>query len=413
MREGWELKKLGEVCEKITRGISPKYIEKNGTLVLNQKCVRDHKINFDLARLHDENVKSISNDKFLRVGDVLVNSTGEGTLGRVAQVRDLPEEKVTVDSHVSIVRPLDSKFYLDFFGWAMVYIESEIEESGAGASGQTELARTILENNFSIAYPKSLPEQQRIVAILDEAFAAIAKAKANAEQNLKNAKELFESYLQAVFEKKGKGWETKTVQEIAKVINGYAFSSNDFQSTNSIKSVKITNVGVKEFVEESENYLPEKFRETFKEFQVREGDIVIALTRTIISAGLKVAVIPKSYDGALINQRVAAMTPKEKLVNQEFLYFFLCSKAVEKYVLEHVNTLMQPNLSINDLKIMPVNLPSLQEQQTIVRQLDALRAETQRLEAVYQQKLVDLEELKKSILQKAFAGELNTEVEVR
>src|SRR5690606_18522750 len=198
-----------------------------------------------------------------------------------------------------------------------------------------------------------------------------------AEQNLKNAKELFESYLQGVFENKGDGWETKTIQEITKVVNGYAFASKDFKPTNTVKSVKITNVGVKEFVEEADNYLPEKFKETLKDFQVKEGNIVIALTRTIISAGLKVAVVPASYDGALVNQRVAALVPNEKLVNQNFLYFYLTTSGVAKYVLEHVNTLMQPNLSINDLKNMPVPCPPLKEQQTIVRQLDALRAETQ------------------------------------
>jgi type I restriction enzyme S subunit len=189
-------------------------------------------------------------------------------------------------------------------------------------------------------------------------------------------------------------------------VNGYAFASKDFQSTNTIKSVKITNVGVKEFVEEKDNYLPEKFKETLKEYQVKEGDIVIALTRTIISAGLKVAVVPKSYNGALINQRVAALVPNEKLVNQRFFYYFLTTNGVSKYVLAHVNTLMQPNLSINDLKNMLVPCPPLKEQQTIVTKLDALSTETKRLEAIYQQKLVDLEELKKSVLQKAFNGEL-------
>src|SRR5690606_31263487 len=93
-----------------------------------------------------------------------------------------------------------------------------------------------LEQSFS--FPP-LPEQQRIVSILDKAFAAIDKAKANAEQNLKNAAALFESYLQGVFE--NGDWETRTIQEITRVINGYAFKSKDFKPTNSIKSVKITN----------------------------------------------------------------------------------------------------------------------------------------------------------------------------
>ena len=256
-------------------------------------------------------------------------------------------------------------------------------------------------------YPKSLPEQQRIVAILDEAFAAIAKAKANAQQNLQNAKELFESYLQGVFE--NGNWETKTIQEVTKVINGYAFASKDFKSTNTIKSIKITNVGVKEFVEEADNYLPEKFKDTLKEVQVKEGNIVIALTRTIISAGLKVAVVPESYDGALVNQRVAALVPNEKIINQRYLYNFLTTDGVAKYVLAHVNTLMQPNLSINDLKNLPIPCPSLKEQTIIVSKLDGLRNEVEKLKSVYQNKIDDLEELKKSVLQKAFKGELKTE----
>ncbi|WP_072992993.1 restriction endonuclease subunit S [Flavobacterium segetis] len=203
-------------------------------------------------------------------------------------------------------------------------------------------------------------------------------------------------------------WETKTIQEVTKVINGYAFASKDFKSTNTIKSIKITNVGVKKFVESVDNYLPEKFKDTLKEVQVKDGNIVIALTRTIISGGLKVAVVPESYDGALVNQRVAALVPNEKIINQRYLYNFLTTDGVAKYVLAHVNTLMQPNLSIHDLKNLAVPCPSLQEQQSIVKKLDALNAETAKLETIYQQKIHDLEEFKKSVLQKAFAGELKT-----
>ena len=274
-----------------------------------------------------------------------------------------------------------------------------------------------LVKKVNVSYPISIKEQQRIVSILDTAFEAIEKAKANAEQNLKNSKELFESYLQNIFSSKGsalslskgEGWEERSIQEITKVINGYAFASKDFNSTNTIKSIKITNVGVKEFVEETENYLPEKFRESLKDVQVREGNIVIALTRTIISSGLKVAIVPKSYDNALVNQRVAALVPNEKIINQRYLYYFLTTDGVAKYVLTHVNTLMQPNLSINDLKNLSVPYPSLNHQSEIVKKLDTLSAETKRLEAIYQQKLIDLEELKKSLLEKAFKGELKTD----
>jgi len=408
MKQGWEIQKLGEVCDLLNRGISPKYLEKDGVCVLNQKCIRNHCVSYHESRRHDSALKPVSPERFIKLGDVLVNSTGTGTLGRVAQIREMPLEPTTVDSHVTIVRPKDSLFYSDFFGYMLILIEEKIKEAGEGCGGQTELARSVLAEKFLVQYPKSLPEQQRIVTILDEAFDAIANAKANAEQNLKNAKELFESYLQGVFENKGEDWQERRVQDIAKIVNGYAFASKDFQSTNTIKSIKITNVGVKEFVEETDNYLPEKFKDTLKEFQVKEGNIVIALTRTIIAAGLKVAVVPESYDGALINQRVAALVPNEKLINQRFLYNFLTTDGVSKYVFAHVNTLMQPNLSINDLKNMLVPCPPFKEQQTIVQKLDALSVETKRLEVIYQQKIADLEELKKIVLQKAFSGELTT-----
>lgn len=400
--QGWEIKKLGEVC-KLTNGYafqSKEYTD-DGYFVIRIGNVQDGYIELNNPRyikLSEEKQKKF----ILSEGDILVSLTGN--VGRVGEIKEehLPAVLNQRVAKISLNSKSLQKAYLFYFLTSEYFI-TELIKAGRGAA-QQNISTTDIEN-LIIPLPP-LPEQQRIVSILDEAFAAIAKAKANAEQNLKNAKELFESYLQGVFE--NGNWETKTIQEITKVVNGYAFASKDFKPTNTVKSVKITNVGVKEFVEEADNYLPEKFKETLKDFQVKEGNIVIALTRTIISAGLKVAVVPASYDGALVNQRVAALVPNEKLVNQNFLYFYLTTSGVAKYVLEHVNTLMQPNLSINDLKNMPVPCPPLKDQQTIVRQLDALRAETQKLEAVYQQKIADLEELEKSVLQKAFKGELRS-----
>src|SRR5699024_615586 len=105
---------------------------------------------------------------------------------------------------------IDNKLY-----WYFSKTKSYWDQANSLASGaaQPHFNGAALKQVI-FSYPKSLPEQERIVSILDEAFAAIAKAKANAEQNLKNAKELFESYLQGVFEKKGDGWEERKVNEI-------------------------------------------------------------------------------------------------------------------------------------------------------------------------------------------------------
>ena len=142
--------------------MSPKYIENGGMIVLNQKCIRDHSINFEPSRFHDAKSKKVSDEKNIKKGDVLINSTGTGTLGRVAQVRE-ELQNVTVDSHVTIVRPIPNMFFIDFFGWALIFIEKEIAKRGEGCGGQTELARSTLKKDFLICFPKSLKTQQTIV----------------------------------------------------------------------------------------------------------------------------------------------------------------------------------------------------------------------------------------------------------
>jgi len=258
---------------------------------------------------------------------------------------------------------------------------------------------------FHICHPP-LAEQQRIVGLLDEAFEGLATAKANAEKNLQNARALFESHLQSVFTQRGPGWVEKPLETVASILNGYAFKSTDFSAKEGAKCIKITNVGVREFVSNSDGYLPESFAAEYEKVSVKEGSIVIALTRTIIAGGMKVAVVPEGYDGALLNQRVASIIANEKELNGAFLFAYLSTQMVVDYVKERVNTLMQPNLSITDLRSMPIPAPPRREQNKITEQLDSLREETQRLARLYERKHAALEALKKSLLHQAFTGEL-------
>ena len=152
--------------------------------------------------------------------------------------------------------------------------------------------------------------------------------------------------MQNVFENKGDDWEEKKIDEVTTVLNGHNFKSKDFSSENNVKSIKITNVGVKEFVKTEDNYLPSSFLETYKKYKVFKGNIVIALTRTIISSGLKVAVVPDEYDNSLLNQRVAALMPKS-IINEDYLYHFFCTKIVSDYVLNNVNPLTMNSNTAN------------------------------------------------------------------
>ena len=190
----WETVELGEVCEMIKRGITPKYAEKDGLIVINQRCIREHSINLEESRFHNINEKKVAEEKFVKYGDVLVNSTGVGTLGRVAQYIKQNDIDLTVDSHVTIVRPKEGYFEDNFFGYVMIMIEKEIMESGKGSSGQTELSRDDL-SNMKISFPKDKSEQKEIVKRIEEERKVI-------EGN----KKLIEIYTQKIQDRINKVW---------------------------------------------------------------------------------------------------------------------------------------------------------------------------------------------------------------
>ena len=134
--ENWKITTIDAISSLVTRGIAPKYDDSSDQIVLNQKCIRDHTIDLSLARRH---LPKKINEKWISKGDLLINSTGTGTLGRVAQVW-FEANNMTVDSHVTIVRPKDPilQSYIGFWGLSH---ESEIEAQHTGSTGQTELPR--------------------------------------------------------------------------------------------------------------------------------------------------------------------------------------------------------------------------------------------------------------------------------
>lgn len=134
--ENWKITTIGAISSLVTRGIAPKYDDSSDQIVLNQKCIRDQTIDISLSRRH---LPKKINEKWISKGDLLINSTGTGTLGRVAQVW-FEANNMTVDSHVTIVRPKDPilQSYIGFWGLSH---ESEIEAQHTGSTGQTELPR--------------------------------------------------------------------------------------------------------------------------------------------------------------------------------------------------------------------------------------------------------------------------------
>lgn len=132
----WETVNLEKITSLISRGIAPKYSDNSDQIVINQKCIRNHMIDLSQARTH---TPKVINEKWLRFGDLLINSTGDGTLGRAAQVWFQPQN-ITVDSHVTVVRPAKENLIFYIGLWGVLY-EREIESLHTGSTGQTELPK--------------------------------------------------------------------------------------------------------------------------------------------------------------------------------------------------------------------------------------------------------------------------------
>ncbi len=301
------------------------------------------------------------------------------------------------DSGLS-VKPRNQKEILqNFLNLQLLYLNDHIYSLARGTA-QKNLDVPAFRN-IEIKYPKSIPEQQRIVAILDDAFAKIEKAKANAEQNLKNAKELFESYLQGLFENKGDDWKEKTLNEITEVKDGthdspkYVSEGIPFVTQKNIKLSGLSFTDTK-FITNIDH---EKF---YKRSNVKYGDILISM----IGANRGMAAIVD--DKRVFSIKNVGLIKESTNVNMHYLLYYLKSNLAMNYVLHMSNGGAQEFIGLTALRGFPIPCPPKKTQEAIVQNLDAISSETKKLKAIYEQKIKDSEELKKSVLQKAFSGEL-------
>lgn len=182
----WKTKTLGEVTSYIAKGIPPKYVEEvndDTICVLNQKCNRNFRISYADSRLHNNAAKKVPDVKMLKPGDVLINSTGTGTAGRVAQIWDI-EAPTTIDGHMILMRPTDEIDPL-YYGYAVNAFQAAIESYAEGSTGQTEINKTRLQNETIIMYPVDKGEQYkiaRILAAIDEKILLNEEVNKNLEE---------------------------------------------------------------------------------------------------------------------------------------------------------------------------------------------------------------------------------------
>jgi len=409
VKRGWETHKLGQVCDLIARGIAPKYVE-DGLLVLNQRCIRGHRVDFEFARRHNLSLKSPPADRFIRIGDVLVNSTGEGTLGRVAQVREEPSEPTTVDTHVTIVRPQTKRFYSDFFGYMLIFIEDQIAASGEGASGQTELSRTTLSEKFAVSFPTSHDEQKRIVAILDEAFEGLDRAAANAKKNLANARELFDSHLNSMFLKLSEGLSRHPLDSLCgrdRIITYGVIKLGDEISsgvpclrTSNVRRLRIDTAGMKR--------IAPSLSQDYKRTILQGGEVLVNVRGTLGG----VAVADAEMEGWNVSREIAVVPADKHRVSPAYLSYFVATSESQKWLSSVEKGATYRGINLEDLRTLFVPLPDMRTQLSVVEQCDSLLSDTRQLEQNYETKVAALAELRQAVLQRAFAGDLTERLDL-
>lgn len=390
MKQGWEEKTLGEISiikggKRVPKGY---HFESSST---NYPYIRVTDFN-DNGSVDLSDIHYISPDVYDQIKNYTITSKDlyisiAGTIGKTGIIPKSLEGSNLTENACKLVfkENIDVKFIYYF-----TKSQSFISQAGINTrtSAMPKLALLRL-STISLLLPKSISEQKRIVAILDEAFAAIDQAKANAQQNLKNAKELFESYLQSVFEN-GKlkiengEWEEKTLPQIS--VN---LDSKRVPITKHIRNKgKIPYYGATGIVDYVENYL------------FNEKLVLIGEDGAKWNSGDRSAFIIQGK--TWVNNHAHVLRPDRNIVSDEWLVYNLNHQDLMPYI----SGMTVPKLNQGRMNEITIPLPTLPEQKRIVQKLDALSEETKKLEAIYQKKIADLEELKKSILEKAFKGQL-------
>lgn len=385
MREAWKESTLGETCEFFNGKAHEKQIDENGKyIVVNSKFISSSGASF----------KRTSSVLFpLKAGDIVMVMSDVPKGKALAKCFLIDEdEKYSLNQRICCIHSdrFDKKFLFYQLNRHPYLLSFDNKEN------QTNLRKADILNCPLFIPPRE--EQKRIVAILDEAFAGIDTAIANTEKNIANARELFESYLNSVITKEGEGWDNKKLRDIATFSQGKQVGIK-----NQIKEPREGYVRFIRIVDYTQNTDDIRYvLDPGARYIVDEDDIVMVRYGSpgLIGRGIKGVIANNLFQ---INIEIDALT-------KDFLALFLMQKPIQNFLSTRGSATM-PALNFSHLNGIYVSFPQLSEQKCIVKLIKGSHEETQRLEKIYQQKIISLNELKQSLLQKAFSGELTAEAD--
>jgi type I restriction enzyme S subunit len=375
----WPVKLLGEICEVIGGGTPPKDKSAYYSGDIPWATVRDMRqdiISDTEFRITEEAVRD-SATNIIPSGNVVI-ATRVG-LGKVC----LLGQDTAINQDLRGIMPRDAKtLKVLYLYWWLKSVSDVIIAEGTGATVQGVKLPFI--KSLPLSLPP-LPEQERIVGILDNAFDGIAKAKATAEANLQNARALFQSHLQSVFSQKGEGWVENTLEKISTNLDSQRIPI----TKSDRKAGEYRYYGASGVVDYVDDY-------------IFDGDTLL-ISEDGANLLARSTPIAFSVSGKYWVNNHAHILKFEEMATQRYVEFYFASIRLDEYI----TGAAQPKLNQRALNSIPIPIPtSVSIRSEIVANLESLQKETQRLESLYQSKLNALDELKKSLLHQAFTGNL-------
>ena len=385
---------IKELSTFVKRGITPAYTDQKKVKVINQKCIRNFDIDLSLAKYTDTDKRKFNIEKYLQPYDILINSTGVGTLGRVAQIYKI-DCPTTVDSHVTILRPNNKKIDPLYFGYVVKSKEKLIESLAEGSTGQTELSRTQLEvleieilndlkdqkscgqflKNLDLKINLNHKINQRLEEIVKLFFKSWfidfdpvrAKSEGRSTGLSKEINDLFpNSFENSELGEIPKGYEIKRLDEIADFQNGYAFKSNEYvnNSENAIEVFRMGYIkrggGFKE--DDSPVFVSTLSQGNHKKYKLFKNDMTIAMTdmkNNMVILGCCAFI--EEDKRFLLNQRVGRIRILDtNLVNPLFLYNYMNYPKNVELLRTRANSGVQVNLSTEAIKETKILIPSIE-----------------------------------------------------
>ena len=386
---------LGSICT-ITAGQSPKasyYNDEGHGLPFYQG-----KKEFTKRYLGKPSVWTKETTKEAQPGDILMSV--RAPVGPINEA----VEKICIGRGLASIRP-GPNILKDYLWFALLWLQPEI----TGHSGAVFNSINKAGIEALIVPLPPLDEQKRIVSILDQAFEGLDRARANAEANLESAREMFDSSVEQLINPPDGTFEERRFGDLLDFLNGHAFKSGDSVRASNVQVLRMGNLYRNQLdIDRGAVFYPENFKTQYEKYALKAGDVVLTLTGTSGKKDYGFAVeIPVVQRTLLLNQRIAKLiVVAHDRIDLSFMVFQLRSKSFLDRLYSSANGTRQANLSTAAIKEFMIKVPPMHKQKEIASKLLDLSQNIDEMKTGLETKLNDLMQLRESLLQKAFSGEL-------